>query len=155
MCWSQQSFQRFKIYVIIKGLKSVYGIEQLDTGLPNAYLASRSTTMFPWIYIWIGIHVKITCLPIATRLLKISTIYKIKGFWVLQLLIANKQERESEHIMNLLLSEEATNFKATRIALASALKIDLADGNRESKPTVRKQLSMLLYHHLLNHQYIL
>jgi hypothetical protein len=50
-------------------------------------------------------------------------------------------------IMNLLLSEEATNFKATRIALASALNIELADGNRESKPSVRKQLPMLLYHH--------
>jgi hypothetical protein len=47
----------------------------------------------------------------------------------LQLSIANKQERESEHIMNLLLSEEATNFKATRIALASVLNIELADGN--------------------------
>ena len=32
--------------------------------------------------------------------------------------------------MKLLLSEEAMNFKATRIALASALKIELADGNR-------------------------
>jgi hypothetical protein len=32
--------------------------------------------------------------------------------------------------MNLLSSEEATNFKARRIALASALKIELADGSR-------------------------
>jgi len=32
--------------------------------------------------------------------------------------------------MNLLLSEEAMNFKARNIALASALKIELADGNR-------------------------
>jgi hypothetical protein len=32
--------------------------------------------------------------------------------------------------MNLLSSEEATNFKARRIALASAIKIELADGNR-------------------------
>jgi hypothetical protein len=32
--------------------------------------------------------------------------------------------------MNLLSSEEATNFKATRIALTSELKIELADGNR-------------------------
>jgi hypothetical protein len=32
--------------------------------------------------------------------------------------------------MNLLLSEEATNFKARSIALASALKIELADGSR-------------------------
>jgi hypothetical protein len=35
--------------------------------------------------------------------------------------------------MNLLSSEEATNVKARRIALASAIKIELADGNqRES-----------------------
>jgi hypothetical protein len=32
--------------------------------------------------------------------------------------------------MNLLFSEEATNFKIRSIALASALKIELADGNR-------------------------
>jgi hypothetical protein len=32
--------------------------------------------------------------------------------------------------MNLLLSEETTNFKASSIALASALKIELADGNQ-------------------------
>ena len=32
--------------------------------------------------------------------------------------------------MNLLLSEEAMNFKARCIALASALKIELADGSR-------------------------
>jgi hypothetical protein len=32
--------------------------------------------------------------------------------------------------MNLLFSEEATNFKARSIALASALKIELADGIR-------------------------
>jgi hypothetical protein len=32
--------------------------------------------------------------------------------------------------MNLLFSEETTNFKARRIAVASALKIELADGNR-------------------------
>jgi len=32
--------------------------------------------------------------------------------------------------MILLSSEEATNFKARRIALASALKIELADGSR-------------------------
>jgi len=42
----------------------------------------------------------------------------------------NRQERESEQIMNLLLSEEATNFKARSIALVSAPKIELADGNR-------------------------
>jgi hypothetical protein len=32
--------------------------------------------------------------------------------------------------MNLLSSEKATNFKTRRIALASATKIELADGNR-------------------------
>jgi hypothetical protein len=32
--------------------------------------------------------------------------------------------------MKLLLSEEAMNFKARRITLASTLKIELADGNR-------------------------
>jgi len=32
--------------------------------------------------------------------------------------------------MNLLLSVGVTNFKARSIALASALKIELADGNR-------------------------
>ena len=47
-----------------------------------------------------------------------------------QLLIANMQGRVFEEIMHLLSSEEATNFKARRIALASAIKIELADGNR-------------------------
>jgi hypothetical protein len=32
--------------------------------------------------------------------------------------------------MNLLSSEETTNFKARNIALASAMKIEIADGNR-------------------------
>jgi hypothetical protein len=40
------------------------------------------------------------------------------------------QGRVSEEIMNLLSSEEATNFKARRIALVSAIKIELEDGNR-------------------------
>jgi hypothetical protein len=35
-----------------------------------------------------------------------------------------------QQVMNLLFSEEATNFKARSIALASALKIELADGIR-------------------------
>ena len=47
-----------------------------------------------------------------------------------QHLIANMRGRVSEEIMNLLSSEEATNFKARRIALASAIKIELEDGNR-------------------------
>jgi hypothetical protein len=59
----------------VKGLKYVYGIEQLDIGLSNASLASWSTIVFPWIPIGLGIHVEITCLPIATGLLEISTIF--------------------------------------------------------------------------------
>ena len=35
-----------------------------------------------------------------------------------------------KRIMNLLSSEEATKVKARTIALTSALKIELADGNR-------------------------
>ena len=54
----------------------------------------------------------------------------MKGFLVLQLSIAKRQERESEQIKNLLLSEEATNFRASRMALASAEKMELADGSR-------------------------
>jgi hypothetical protein len=45
---------------------------------------------------------------------KFQQCFRIKGFCVLQLSIANRQERESEQIMNLLLSE--TNFKARSIA---------------------------------------
>ena len=48
----------------------------------------------------------------------------------MQLSIVNRQERESEQIMNLLSIEEVTNFKARIIALAFALKIELADGSR-------------------------
>ena len=53
----------------------------------------------------------------------------MKGLFALQPSIANRQERESEQIMNLLSSAEATNFKARKFALASALKIELADGS--------------------------
>jgi hypothetical protein len=52
----------------------------------------------------------------------------MKIFWVLQLSIAHRQERESEQIMNWLSSEEATNFKAISIALAYALNILHSDG---------------------------
>ena len=65
----------------------------------------------------------------------------------------NRQQRESEQIMNLLSSEEATNSKARIIALACALKIELADGNQENRPAVRKQLPMVPYHHPWNRQY--
>jgi hypothetical protein len=60
----------------------------------------------------------------------ISNFITIKGFSALQLSVANRQEREYEQIMNLLLSEEALNLKARSIALVSALKIDLTDDNR-------------------------
>ena len=49
---------------------------------------------------------------------------------LLQLSITNRQDKESEQIMNLLSSEDASNFKARSIALASALKIELADRNQ-------------------------
>jgi hypothetical protein len=55
---------------------------------------------------------------------------KIKRFWVLQLSISSKQEKKSEKIMILLLSEDATNFKTRNIALVFALQIELADGSR-------------------------
>jgi len=58
-----------KYFFTIKGLKSVYGIEQLDIGLFNASLASWSTTVLSWIPIWLAPNVKMTCLPIATSLL--------------------------------------------------------------------------------------
>ena len=62
-----------------------------------------------------------------------QTIFKMKGFWVLRFSIANRQEIESEQIMNLLSSEEATNFKERSIVLASAPKIELADDNRREQ----------------------
>ena len=80
ICWSQLSCQRFKIYFIIKGLKSLYGIEPLNTGSSYASLSSWSTTAFPWIPIWLGIYVKMTYLSIATRFLKFQLFLKWKGF---------------------------------------------------------------------------
>ena len=66
-----------------------------------------------------------------------------------QLLIANMQGRVFEEIMNLLSSEEATNFKTRGIALASATKIELADGNRREstccpKPAADATISLSL-----------
>jgi hypothetical protein len=46
--------------------------------------------------------------------------------------------------MNVFYSEEATNFKARSIALASALKIELTVFD-QSRPAVQKQLPTLLY----------
>ena len=47
-------------------------------------------------------------------MLCISTISKVKKFLVL-LLIAERQENKSEYIMNLLSTEEATNFQAREV----------------------------------------
>ena len=76
ICWCHLSCQRFKIYFIIKGLKTQYRIEKLDKGSLNAYLAVWSTTVFLWIPIWQGIHVKMTCLPIA-RIIALTFALKI------------------------------------------------------------------------------
>jgi hypothetical protein len=43
--------------------------------------------------------------------------------------------------MNLLSSEEATNFKERSIALASAPKIELADGNRREQTRCPKTIA--------------
>jgi hypothetical protein len=66
-------------------------------------------------------------------MLCISTISKVKNFLVLQLLIAERQENKSEYIMNLLSTEEATNFQARSIVFVSARSIELADGNKIPK----------------------
>jgi hypothetical protein len=66
-------------------------------------------------------------------MLCISTISKVKTFLVLQLLIAERQENKSEYIMNLLSTEEATNFQARSIVFVSARSIELADGNKIPK----------------------
>lgn len=66
-------------------------------------------------------------------MLCISTISKVKIFLVLQLLIAERQENKSEYIMNLLSTEEATNFQARSIVFVSARSIELADGNKIPK----------------------
>ena len=66
-------------------------------------------------------------------MLSISTISKVKNVLVLQLLIAERQENKSEYIMNLLSTEEATNFQARSIVFVSARSIELADGNKMPK----------------------
>jgi hypothetical protein len=54
----------------------------------------------------------------------------IKPF-ILKYILKRWQDSWNQQIhMNLIFSEEATNFKARSIALASALKIELADGIR-------------------------
>jgi hypothetical protein len=64
---------------------------------------------------------------------QLQTISKVKIFLVLQLLIAERQENKSEYIMNLLSTEEATNFQARSIVFVSARSIELADGNKIPK----------------------
>jgi hypothetical protein len=81
----------------------------------------------------------------------IKALLQIKGFWDLQHSIANRQERESE---------EATNFKARSIALASALKIELADGSRRESTSPNRKEQVLLTrcrigHGRLTHSYLL
>ena len=66
-------------------------------------------------------------------MLCISTISKVIVFLGLQLLIAERQENKSEYIMNLLSTEEATNFQARSIVFVSARTIELADGNKIPK----------------------
>lgn len=66
-------------------------------------------------------------------MLCISTISKVIFFLVLQLLIAERQENKSEYIMNLLSTEEATNFQARSIVFVSVRTIELADGNKIPK----------------------
>ena len=66
-------------------------------------------------------------------MLCISTISKVIVFLGLQLLIAERKENKSEYIMNLLSTEEATNFQARSIVFVSARTIELADGNKIPK----------------------
>jgi len=71
-----------------------------------------------------------------------------------RLSFANRQERESEHIMNFLSSKEITNFKAKCIALSSALKIELADGYCTEANCCLKTDANGILPPSLKHQYI-
>jgi hypothetical protein len=53
-----------------------------------------------------------------------------KGFEFYNSQLPTVKKENRKQIMNLLFLEEATNIKARSIALASALKIELADGIR-------------------------
>jgi hypothetical protein len=62
----------------------------------------------------------------------------MNGFRVLQLSIANTGKKENPNRSYIYSSEEATNFKARCIALASAIKIELADANRRESTCCSK-----------------
>jgi hypothetical protein len=69
--------------------------------------------------------------------LTITILDTTNGYGVIQCVLgflvnecANRQDREYPHIVNLLLSEEAMNFKAMCTALVSPLKIERVDGHR-------------------------
>jgi hypothetical protein len=66
-----------------------------------------------------------TCLRISTRLLNISTIFKIKGFLSFTVLNCQQVRKRgcTDHEFTLI-------RRGNELALASALKIELADGNR-------------------------
>ena len=80
----------------------MHGIEQLDIGLSNGSLDSWSTTVFPWIYMYWN-QFDIDMLTDINKAFTIATIFfKMKWFRVLQLSIPNKQERESEQIVQMM-----------------------------------------------------
>jgi hypothetical protein len=108
------------INFIIKGLKSVYGMQKLDIGLSNASLCSLFLVndCIPMDLYYIGINLKMTCLPISTRLLQLQLFFlneMVSGFTTLNSQQARKRIRTNR-------ADDATNFKAKRTALASALK---------------------------------
>jgi hypothetical protein len=99
ICWSQLgqlSCQLFNKYFIIKGLKSVYGIRQLNICFSNASLAYRSTTVLSWIPIYNQESMwKWHVYQKATSFLFLfqqHCIFKIKGleFWGSQLPMGKK-----------------------------------------------------------------
>jgi ribonuclease HI len=85
----------------------------------KSLVAIGKHVIFTWIPSHIGIHG--------------NTVVDREAKNVLDDLVSNcSKERESEQ-MNLLFSEEATNFKARSIALASALKIELANTKNQKQ----------------------
>ena len=77
ICRSQRSCQCLKIYFMTV-IKAVYAWNRNKMVIvsSNMSFVSWSTTPLPWISIWLGIRVKMACLPNATRL---SSIYIYKG----------------------------------------------------------------------------
>lgn len=111
-CWAKLSYRHLKIQQIIKGLKSVYGIQHLNVigDMCGKYLCSYNNEAV--------MHLDAT-----------------NGYWVIQSVLgflvnecANRQDREYPQIVNFILSEEAMNFNVCT-ALVSALKIERADCN--------------------------